>query len=144
MLKLVTQFDNPEMKPSVATPTCGGCCCCCCCCVVTTFATGVITSRNVAHAISSQKTKKVEEIKPVKLKIIGTISFLASFVGGIFAAVTFKSLVIGTMILVVLHSLFMAYLVKQAKLKVCIAIATVILTAIAVYAEAWIWMMILG
>lgn len=144
MLKLVTQFDNPEMRPSVATPTCGPCCCCCCCCVVTTIATGVITSRNVAHAISAQQSKKVEEIKPVKLKTIGAISFLASFAGGIFAAFAFESLVIGTMILVLLHSLFMAYLVRQAKLKVDIAIATVILTTIAVYFEAGIWIRILA
>ncbi len=47
MLKLVSQFDHPQARPSHATPTCGGCssCCCCCCCLVSTIASFFIAKR---------------------------------------------------------------------------------------------------
>jgi hypothetical protein len=49
MIRLVCQFDDPETRASVATPTCGGCCssCCCCCCVATAISTSAYTAMNL-------------------------------------------------------------------------------------------------
>lgn len=60
MLKLVSQFDPPQARPSQATPTC--CCSCCCCCLFSTivgtlWASSMLGERNVpapSEAASSQ------------------------------------------------------------------------------------------
>jgi hypothetical protein len=49
MLRLVTQFDDPDTRPSAATPSCDGCssCCCCCCCIASTIVTTAYTAMNL-------------------------------------------------------------------------------------------------
>lgn len=140
MLKLVTQFDNPEMRPSVATPTCGPCCCCCCCCVVTTITSGVITSRNIAHAISANQNKIIHEKIALRLRILGATSFLYSLIGGVVLAFAFENLIIGTIVLLLIYSSFMAVIVKRTGLEVGTAITTIIITTVVAFCEAWVWL----
>jgi hypothetical protein len=53
MLRLVTQFDDPSARPSVATPTCAGCCSCCCCCIATSITTSAYTAMSLSQTARS-------------------------------------------------------------------------------------------
>lgn len=65
MLKLVSQFDPPQARPSQATPTCGGCCsCCCCCCIVSTIA-GFVISYKMLGEKNSVLPKQTGETAPL-------------------------------------------------------------------------------
>jgi hypothetical protein len=58
MLRLVTQFDDPDTRPSAATPSCEGCCssCCCCCCIASTIVTTAYTAMNLRQ--TAQRTEQ--------------------------------------------------------------------------------------
>jgi cation transport ATPase len=77
MIKLITQFDAPNARPSHATPTC---CCCCCSCIVTMVTTGMITNRNVRQSISADlpPNPSAEEISKARSKKLwlGTLAAL--------------------------------------------------------------------
>ena len=62
MVRLVTQFDNADSRPSLATPTCAGCCCsCCCCCAVTAISVAAISARHYANLLPAEAEDGVLE-----------------------------------------------------------------------------------
>ena len=69
MVKLVTQFDNADSKPSLATPTCAGCCCCCCCCVVSAISVAAISGRNFANPLRKGKEEEFEKTADTKIEL---------------------------------------------------------------------------
>ena len=67
VIKLVSQFDNENSRPSLATPTCAGCsCCCCCCCLVTTIAAASISARCFANFVEKQLPNDTVKIKAAR------------------------------------------------------------------------------
>lgn len=80
MIKLTSQFDEQNMRASVATPTCGPCCSCCCCCVISTIAVSAITARSVGRAVEKKYTKESTDKKYIKkqkskYKLLGIFMF---------------------------------------------------------------------
>ncbi len=163
MLKLINQFDNPNMRPTVATPTCAGCCCCCCCCVISTLATGIITTRNVAQSIEHQRgnvflnvdvsdyyqaVNEDDNEKQKNLidkqagdeffyKFVGAVAFPSSLVATLFFAVIFRS-IIGVVFGLAVYAVLMSYLVRRANLSSRKAIVIIILSIIAFVAEFFV------
>jgi hypothetical protein len=75
VIRLVTQFDDPETRISVATPTCGACCCCCCCCIATAVSSSAYTAMNLrAYArVLDERTGKSPSPWP---ELLGALSFV--------------------------------------------------------------------
>jgi hypothetical protein len=81
MVRLVTQFDEPSARPSVATPTCAGCCsCCCCCCVATTIATTTYTTLDVRKTAADAG---VDVDRANLAEFFGCFSFMALLPGAV-------------------------------------------------------------
>lgn len=84
MLKLVSQFDTMVKRPTVSTPTCGGCCCCCCC-LATTITTTAVTGMNL-HAAGKQNILPPNRVNTVA--VLGGLHWILAIAGAVVFSVT--------------------------------------------------------
>ena len=104
MIKLVSQFDNENSRPSLATPTCAGCCCCCCCCLITTVAAASISARNFANFVEERLPNDTEKIEVARrFGFFQPIGFIITILSVFWVALSVNALFFGLPIVAILY-----------------------------------------
>jgi hypothetical protein len=141
LARLVTQFDEGEARPAVATPSGASCCCCCCC-----LATAISVSGFTAIHVRSLRLRALEvspDREPVAQQsawpeTLGALALALALIGGAVgaAAADFGGLAVAAVVWAFL--LFFAYRGAGHPFAVAQATATVLVGGVLLAVEFFV------
>ena len=144
MIALVTQFDHPSRRPSLAAPSGASSSSCCCCCIATAIGVSIFSAIHVGSIRRRALEAPSEAGRPVAPKpwpgVLGLFALTLAIAAGVLAAFVEEAALLFVTPLAWVVLLYLAYRGAGDRARGLHAVLTVVCAVVIGGVEFMVWL----